>query len=489
MAVLASGLAVTGSAVAWSSTAAGSPPDLSIYAYSTERRGNAPSSSGPPISAVARLKTRWHVALPGAINTQPLVAHGVSVHGHRRDLLFVGTEHGEVFALAVGSGQTVWRRSLGAQRLVSECEPSPDHMFGISGTPTLDRHAGRLYVVDGRGFAWALSLGSGSTVPGWPVQVTGAGTSEYVWGAVTLSRGRLYATIASPCDDGLYQGGVVAVDVRAPGQRLRWNVLGGTPFYGGGIWGWGGVSVDPRDGDVYAEKRTVIAYDPGWDRSAKALAAALPGSELREVPGLGPTLKVRQSDYPLREPFYIGDRDFGSTPVLFRAKGCPAQLVALNKTGDVFLYDRSSISQGPRQRLKVADVRGEGVPLVGLPAFDTAHRTLVLLTPADAPNGGPHRGLVAYRLSSACRLVRRWQHGFDVPSSGSQPIISGGVVFVGSGRTGWLRAFSLADGHQLWSVRLGLSVYAAPSVIDGGVYAADWRGGIWAFRPRARVRR
>ena len=476
MAVLASGLAVTGAAVAWSSTAAGSPPDLSIYAYSTERRGNAPSSSGPPISAVARLKTRWHDALPGAINTQPLVAHGVSVHGHRRDLLFVGTEHGEVFALAVGSGQTVWRRSLGAQRLVSECEPSPDHMFGISGTPTLDRHAGRLYVVDGRGFAWALSLGSGSTVPGWPVQVTGAGTSEY--GAVTLSRGRLYAAIASPCDDGFYQGGVVAVDVRAPGQRLRWNVLGNAPpFYGGGIWSWGGASVDPRDGDVYVA--TGNANFPAAENAGYA----------ERVVRLGPTLKVRQSDYPLREPFYIGDRDFGSTPVLFRAKGCPAQLVALNKTGDVFLYDRSSISQGPRQRLKVADVRGEGVPLVGLPAFDTAHRTLVLLTPADAPNGGPRRGLVAYRLSSACRLVSRWQHGFDVPSSGSQPIISGGVVYVGSGRTGWLRAFGLADGHQLWSVRLGLSVYAAPSVIDGGVYAADWRGGIWAFRPRARVRR
>ncbi|MEU8749531.1 LCP family protein [Streptomyces chartreusis] len=39
-------------------------------------------------------------------------------------------------------------------------------------------------------------------------------------------------------------------------------------------------------------KRTVVAHDPGWDRSAKSLAAALPGSELRAVKGLGPTLKV-----------------------------------------------------------------------------------------------------------------------------------------------------------------------------------------------------
>lgn len=41
-----------------------------------------------------------------------------------------------------------------------------------------------------------------------------------------------------------------------------------------------------------AVRRTVVAYDPHWDRSAKSLAAALPGSELRPVKGLGPTLKV-----------------------------------------------------------------------------------------------------------------------------------------------------------------------------------------------------
>ncbi|MFE9679573.1 LCP family protein [Streptomyces sp. NPDC006259] len=39
-------------------------------------------------------------------------------------------------------------------------------------------------------------------------------------------------------------------------------------------------------------RRTVISHDPRWDRSAQSLAAALPGSELRPVPGLGPTLRV-----------------------------------------------------------------------------------------------------------------------------------------------------------------------------------------------------
>ncbi|GAA2597096.1 LCP family protein [Streptomyces roseoviolaceus] len=50
-----------------------------------------------------------------------------------------------------------------------------------------------------------------------------------------------------------------------------------------------GAPVNAATPDV---KRTVVVYDPRWDRSAKSLAAALPGSELRAVPGLGATLKV-----------------------------------------------------------------------------------------------------------------------------------------------------------------------------------------------------
>ncbi|MFG2356520.1 LCP family protein [Streptomyces sp. NPDC048521] len=38
--------------------------------------------------------------------------------------------------------------------------------------------------------------------------------------------------------------------------------------------------------------RTVISYDPRWDRSARSLVVALPGSELRAVPGQGPLMKV-----------------------------------------------------------------------------------------------------------------------------------------------------------------------------------------------------
>ncbi|MER6100623.1 LCP family protein [Streptomyces sp. NPDC001728] len=48
----------------------------------------------------------------------------------------------------------------------------------------------------------------------------------------------------------------------------------------------------PMTGAGQERARTLIEYDPRWDRSAKSLAAALPGAELRAVAGRGGTLRV-----------------------------------------------------------------------------------------------------------------------------------------------------------------------------------------------------
>jgi LCP family protein required for cell wall assembly len=48
----------------------------------------------------------------------------------------------------------------------------------------------------------------------------------------------------------------------------------------------------PLNGELRNVERTLISYDPRWDRSAKSLAAALPGAELRVVPGQGATMRV-----------------------------------------------------------------------------------------------------------------------------------------------------------------------------------------------------
>ncbi|MGW1379438.1 LCP family protein [Streptomyces sp. NPDC002446] len=48
----------------------------------------------------------------------------------------------------------------------------------------------------------------------------------------------------------------------------------------------------PGNSTIGKVRRTVIAYDPRWDRSARSLAAALPGAKLHPVAGQGPVLQV-----------------------------------------------------------------------------------------------------------------------------------------------------------------------------------------------------
>jgi hypothetical protein len=49
----------------------------------------------------------------------------------------------------------------------------------------------------------------------------------------------------------------------------------------------------PVDAADRTAKRTLVLYDPRWDRSAKSLATAVPGAQMQAVPGQGAVLKVR----------------------------------------------------------------------------------------------------------------------------------------------------------------------------------------------------
>ncbi|MFI9784918.1 LCP family protein [Kitasatospora sp. NPDC051984] len=86
-----------------------------------------------------------------------------------------------------------------------------------------------------------------------------------------------------------------------PPEQIRVQVLNGTGVQGlgtrvdedlrkAGFATTGTPSNAPGNGP--AATRTVIRYDPHWDESVKALAAALPDAELVKVPNLGATLQV-----------------------------------------------------------------------------------------------------------------------------------------------------------------------------------------------------
>ncbi|MEV7524002.1 LCP family protein [Streptomyces sp. NPDC091371] len=90
-----------------------------------------------------------------------------------------------------------------------------------------------------------------------------------------------------------------AVPVDVPPQQVRVQVENGTRIDGLGgrvdaalrATGFDTTGA-PGNGASREVRRTVVTYDPRWDRSARSVSTALPGSELRAVPGQGRTVLV-----------------------------------------------------------------------------------------------------------------------------------------------------------------------------------------------------
>lgn len=107
------------------------------------------------------------------------------------------------------------------------------------------------------------------------------------------------------------------VDV-AP-QQIRVQVYNGTPKDGLGqdldaaLRGTGfNTTRAPLNGGLRDVQRTLVTYDPRWDRSAKSLATALPGCELQAVTGQGATMKVTAgSDFSKVRPVRAQSPDQG----------------------------------------------------------------------------------------------------------------------------------------------------------------------------------
>ena len=90
-----------------------------------------------------------------------------------------------------------------------------------------------------------------------------------------------------------------AAPVGVAPEQIRVQVYNGTPKDGFGqkvdaaLRGTGfDTTRSPLNGGPRNLRRTLVTYDPRWDRSAKSLATALPGCELRAVKGQGRTMRV-----------------------------------------------------------------------------------------------------------------------------------------------------------------------------------------------------
>jgi hypothetical protein len=141
--------------------------------------------------------------------------------------VIVATEDNVVYGLDPATGRPFWLRSLGlpVSRSVLPCGNIDP--VGVTGTPVIEPQSGTLYLdamVDDDGAphhrVFALRLGDGSVVPGWPVDVEaalrarGIGFSSRLQnqrGALALVGDRLYPFGGNFGDCGDYHGVVLGI--------------------------------------------------------------------------------------------------------------------------------------------------------------------------------------------------------------------------------------------------------------------------------------
>ena len=100
---------------------------------------------------------RFTFAVQGYVYAQPLYLPGLTIGGTVHNVLFVATEHDQVYAFDVNSGQQLWRTnflSIAGIRYVISPVSSGDvgcgdlvPEIGITGTPAMDTTTGTMYLV------------------------------------------------------------------------------------------------------------------------------------------------------------------------------------------------------------------------------------------------------------------------------------------------------------------------------------------------------
>jgi len=267
----------SGSGSSTSSSGASAAIDVTTYHYDTMRTGqNLNETTLTPANVSSATFGLLHL-LPadGLVDAAPLVVSNLSIGGVLHNVVYVATENDSVYAYDADSGAKLKQVSL----LGSDETPSDARgcnqvvpMIGITATPVIDRNAGpngTLYVVamskDGGTYyqrLHALDLTTlADRVPAVVIQASYPGSAygstgqvEFVpdqykeRGALLLTQGQIITSWASHCDDGAYNGWIMAYNETTLAQTAVLNLTpNGTK---GGIWDVAGVAVD-SSGSLY----------------------------------------------------------------------------------------------------------------------------------------------------------------------------------------------------------------------------------------------
>jgi hypothetical protein len=257
--------------------------DVVTYHYDNARSGQNLNETTLTLANVnsTQFGKKGEFTVDGRVDAQPLYLSQVSVGGQMKNVLYVVTEHGSVYAFDADSinGTTstfLWKTStLGSGETSSDnrgCgQVSPE--IGITATPVIDRARNAIYVVamsknaSGTYFhrLHALNLSTGAELFGGPQNITatypgtGANSSggnvvfdpkQYKErpGLLQIS-GTIYTTWSSHCDISPYTAWVMAFSADTLAQTSVLNLVPNGNE--GGIWMAGAAPAADSSGNIY----------------------------------------------------------------------------------------------------------------------------------------------------------------------------------------------------------------------------------------------
>jgi outer membrane protein assembly factor BamB len=425
---------------------------------------------------VATLGLKWSANLDGKVMTQPLFLSGVSINGVTHDMVLAGSNQDSLYAFDADTGALLWVIHLSADAGGSWSVPGG---LGLRSAPAVDRATERVFVMSDDGKLHTISLTTGTDlVPA--VQIIDLPLTNKVRGGLNLFANNLYiATGSDSGDTAPWHGRIYQMDVSGAVPVL------GTTFdvvpsitgnnRGGGIWSYGGISVDPATGNVYAAT--------GADYQSRYTPYAV------RMLKLTPTLSLVGSYEPQHPATYACeaspcDVDFSATPTVFTPTTCPTMVAAGNKDGRLYIVKTADFATTTSvyQAITVntADDGLKHGGLGGIPAFWPAGNMLFVTDSGTGVAGVP-AGVIGLSISAApqCQLSIAWTAPLpNLGSAQSSPTVVGDVVLVGEGATGVVHAFDTATGTELWNSGSTVSggTFAAPSVGKGKVFVGSWTG-------------
>lgn len=479
-------------------TAQTQPPpsgsDWLTWGHDPQRSGNAAGESVMTTTSVRNMALKWSANVDQKVTAQPLFVSATLVGGQTHDVVIVATAANSLYAFDANTGTQLWRTNFGAS---SSGGVIPGG-FGISASPVIDRNSGLMYTVSDDGYLRTVRLTDGgqasAAVPVLldsisPPTLTNTATNK-VWGGLNLSGGNLYISTASDGNDtSPWWGRIVRVDVTGATPTVAgwFKVVPGisTTNAGGGIWGYGGVSVDSL-GRVFTA--TSADSNEGYTPYAGRMVALAANLGYSTTTPLGSPLGSYEPPVPSPCSGSPGvcDMDFGATPIVFQPSGCSATLVAaVKKDGNIYVLSTDDLAVGATTSLQslalnnAYDGPGAG-GLTGVPAYWPTGNMLFVTDGGPGING-ISAGVVGMTVNcSNPHLQVAWSvplaAALDQPPS--SPTVANGVVFVGSGLNGSVHGYDASTGAELWNSGSTITgaTFAAPMVASGSLYVTSWNG-------------